>query len=218
MEYQHRFLDRPCDLPLGKVVCVGRNYAEHAKELNNPVPIEPILFIKPATAVVDLEQPLVIPKDRGECHHETEIAVLIGKQLTKASEHEARSAAIAYGLGLDLTLREVQSKLKEKGHPWEIAKAFDGACPLSRFVSADCIEDPQQLNLQLKVDGQVRQQGNASQMITPIHELIAYISQHFTLKPGDVVMTGTPAGVAPLRSGQKLELAMGDFLFQTRVQ
>ena len=212
MAYQHSLNGEILDLPLGKVVCVGRNYAEHAKELNNPVPTSPILFIKPATAVAPFHGEIRIPKEQGSCHHELEMSVLIGKPLTNASEEEVQAAVLGFGLGLDLTLRDLQSKLKEKSHPWEIAKSFDGACPLSGFVPANLIDDPMNTSLQLRVNGAVRQQGTTSDMITPLYPLISYMSRYFTLQPGDVVMTGTPAGVAALQVGDQLEATLGDVL------
>src|SRR5690606_8719067 len=166
------------------VVCVGRNYAEHARELNNPVPAEPILFIKPATAVQPLAEPVRWPAGRGECHHEVEIAILVGTLLQDADEATAVQAIAGIGLALDLTLRDLQSKLKEKGHPWEIAKAFDGACPLSQFVRPERVRDLADLPLRLNINGEVRQDGNSSQMLTAIPRLLSYISQHFTLEPG----------------------------------
>ncbi len=117
-------------MPLGKVVCVGRNYAAHAKELNNPVPTEPVLFMKPSTALVKLDEPLVIPTDLGECHFEAEMSILIGQSLSNCTEDQASTAIAGIGLALDLTLRELQQELKEKRLPWEKAKSFDGACPV----------------------------------------------------------------------------------------
>ncbi|PCJ45638.1 MAG: isomerase/hydrolase [Moraxellaceae bacterium] len=214
MSYRHQFVEPFCDqagdLPLGKVVCVGRNYAEHAKELNNAIPATPMLFIKPATSVVGLETPISIPQDKGRCHHELEVSVLIGKTLVNATAEESKQAVIGYGLGLDLTLRDVQDRLKANGHPWEAAKAFDGACPLSQFIPAAEISNPLTLNLTLERNGQLQQQGNTAEMITGIFELIAYMSTMFTLLPGDVVMTGTPAGVGPLLAGDQLVLTLFD--------
>lgn len=219
MGYRHRFIQASCELPLGKVVCVGRNYAEHAKELNNPVPTTPILFMKPATAVVPLEPEFSIPAGLGECHHETEVALLIGTNLTRASVEQARNAIVGYGLGLDLTLRDIQNSLKVNGHPWEIAKGFDGACPLSAFVPAAEIEVPELLTLKLTINDVVRQSGCVSDMIMPMFELVAYISKHFTLQAGDVVLTGTPAGVGPLAAGDRLALCLnGKYPFSTSVQ
>ena len=212
MSYLHRFIDASsCDLPLGKVVCVGRNYAAHAKELNNPIPNAPMLFIKPATAVVGLDDSIVIPQGRGACHHELEVSVLIGRVLTNSTPEAVKKAVVGYGLGLDLTLRDVQSTLKEKGHPWEAAKAFDGSCPLSAFVPTEQIADSLNLNLQLERNGVLQQKGNTSEMITGIFDLVAFMSTQFTLLPGDVVMTGTPAGVGTLKGGDKLVLALDKY-------
>lgn len=210
--YQHRMNGEPVELPPGKIICVGRNYAAHAKELNNPVPTAPILFIKPATSARAMSEGVVFPKNQGACHHELEMSVLIGKSLTAASEREAENAIVGFGLALDLTLRDVQSRLKEQGHPWEIAKSFDGACPLSEFVAADLLMDPQNTFLELQINGEVRQQGNTADMITPLYALIAHMSQHFSLMPGDVVLTGTPAGVGPLHSGDRLQARLGKIL------
>lgn len=212
MSYQHILDGKPLDLPVGKVVCVGRNYAEHAKELNNPVPTAPILFMKPSTAVVALEPGFEIPKNQGECHHELEMAVLIGQPLKNADEAAAKKAILGYGIGLDLTLRDLQNKLKEKSHPWEVAKAFDGANPLGAFVSAHSIADPEHTDIELIVNGAVRQNGNTADMITPVYKLLAFMSRHFTLLPGDVIMTGTPAGVAALQAGDQLVLKLADQL------
>lgn len=219
MTYQHQMTDgSPCNLPTGKVVCIGRNYADHAKELNNPVPTSPILFIKPATAVVPFAPSFAIPTEQGECHHETEIALLIGKGLTNASADEVPAAIAGIGIGLDLTLRDLQSRLKEKGHPWEQAKAFDGACPLTPFVPANRFADLTQLEVALRVNGTVRQSGNSAQMLYPIAGLVAHMSGIFTLQPGDVVLTGTPAGVAPLQPGDQLEAVLDQrFSFTTQV-
>ncbi len=213
MTYQHRHADgAPCTLPVGKVVCVGRNYAEHAKELNNPVPAEPILFIKPRTALVPMEQPVAVPRGQGACHFETEMAVLIGAALKDADEAQARAAIAGLGLGLDLTLRDVQDGLKAKGLPWEKAKAFDGACPLSVFVAPDRVANLQDVRIRLLVNGGTRQDGNTADMLTPVLPLLCYMSTYFTLEPGDVVMTGTPRGVGPLVAGDKLQVVLGEDL------
>ncbi|WP_166264151.1 fumarylacetoacetate hydrolase family protein [Marinobacter caseinilyticus] len=213
-DYQHHWKDGTAvRLPLGKIVCIGRNYAEHARELNNPIPDTPLLFIKPATAAVHLTRPLVLPQNRGTVHFETELAVLIGVPLTNASEKEAQRAILGYGLALDLTLRDVQNQLKEKGQPWERAKGFDGACPLSPFIAAERLKNADHLTFSLDIDGHRQQTGNTADMLNPILPLIAHISEHFTLMPGDVVLTGTPHGVGPLTSGQKLTLQLDDALF-----
>jgi 2-keto-4-pentenoate hydratase/2-oxohepta-3-ene-1,7-dioic acid hydratase in catechol pathway len=203
---------QPFAAATGKIVCVGRNYAEHAKELNNPVPSAPILFIKPADAAVAMSPAFAVPADRGSVHHELEIAVLIGERLANASEAEVARAIAGVGLGLDLTLRDVQAGLKDKGHPWEIAKAFDGACPLSEFVSPLNVSDWGNIELQLQRNGQLQQRGNSGDMLFPVLPLIAHMSRIFTLNAGDVIMTGTPAGVGPLQSGDELQASLADWL------
>lgn len=215
MSYQHLLhAQSTCALPVGKVVCVGRNYAEHARELNNPVPSEPILFIKPATAIVEMQQPVGIPTDQGSCHVETELALLIGKEIRKERSAEALEAVIGVGLGFDLTLRDLQSRLKDKGHPWEKAKAFDGSCALSAFVSPEGIAWDD-IDLTLTRNGELQQQGNSRDMLTNVGDLLSYISRFFTLQPGDVVLTGTPAGVGPLSPGDELTATLNDQLAVT---
>lgn len=194
--------------PVSKIVCVGRNYAAHARELDNPVPTQPLLFIKPPSTLQDLHEHIDLPADRGPVHYETEVALLIGSQLCRASQDSAMDAVIGVGLALDLTLRERQSELKENGYPWEIAKAFDGACPLSRFVAPETLPMPDRFRFTLSIDGEERQHGDTAEMLKPMPALLAYMSQHFTLWPGDVVLTGTPAGVGVLEPGQSLELAL----------
>ncbi|MDI3324676.1 fumarylacetoacetate hydrolase family protein [Pontibacterium granulatum] len=213
MQYTHRFKDNSeTNLPLGKVVCVGRNYADHAAELNNPIPTEPMLFIKPASSVVPMEQPFVVPQGLGSVHFETEMSILIGERLQHADLSAAKAAIAGVGLGLDLTLRDVQDKLKAKGHPWEKAKAFDGACPLSAFVKPDLVADLQDQQIRLRVNGELRQDGNSSHMLNQVLPLISYISAYFTLEPGDVVLTGTPAGVGPVEPGDQLQVELVDLL------
>ena len=206
------------NLTLGKIVCVGRNYAEHAKELGNEIPTSPLLFIKPATAAVTLETPFAIPQDQGEVHHEVEIAVLIAKTASKISEAEAWDHVSHVGVALDLTLRDVQSKLKEKGQPWEMAKAFDGACPLSKWTPLEHLSDKNKIAIRLERNGELKQNGDSTMMLTSIPKLISYISQFFTLEAGDVVITGTPAGVGPLVSGDTLKATLDNqFIFETSV-
>ena len=219
MRFVPRFTDgQPFAEPLGKIVCVGRNYAEHARELDNPVPSEPLLFIKPATAAVALEAPIEAPFARGEVHYETELALLIGEPLSNATPEQAERGVAGIGLALDLTLRDVQSRLKEKGHPWEVAKAFDGACPLSAFLPLAEVPDWAALSFTLEVDGEVRQHGRGSDMLFPVPALLAEMSRHFTLQPGDVVLTGTPAGVGPLPRGATLAFSLaGGLEVTTRV-
>ena len=212
--YQHRWIDGSAmNMPVGKVVCVGRNYADHAKELGNEVPDSPILFMKPATALASLHEPLALPEGQGPVHHEVEMVVLIGKRIRKETRLDhVRFSVAAYGIGLDLTLREVQNQLKEKGHPWERAKAFDGAAPVSGFIDARGISVRQDLGVTLEINDEVKQHGHTGLMLFPTFELLAEISQSFTLEPGDVVFTGTPAGVGPLTSGDKFTARLGNII------
>ena len=197
---------------VGKVVCVGRNYAEHARELNNPVPAEPLWFIKPGSCIVPMQDSIRIPRGRGSCHHELEVAILIGERLCGADTSAVQHAIAGVGLALDLTLRDVQASLKEKGHPWEIAKAFDGSCVLSDFLPPNTFEDLQRIEFSLAVNGTVRQNGSTSQQLFPVLSLLSIASTHFTLEPGDVLLTGTPAGVAALAAGDELCARLGDAL------
>ena len=212
MSYQHQYIDGTrIHFPLGKVVCVGRNYAEHAKELNNPLPTEPMLFIKPGSCVVPLEGGFSIPEDRCSVHYEVEIAVLIGKPLSrKPSEEEVRDAISGFAPALDLTLRDVQNKLKGQGHPWEPAKSFDGACVLAPFVPGDAVEDLAGIGIRLTINGEVRQDGISGDMIFAIVPVIQEMAGNFSLQPGDVILTGTPAGVGPLHKGDELVLDLVD--------
>jgi len=173
--------------------------------------------MKPATALSLLDEPIQLPQGRGECHHEVELAVLVGQELRNADSATARQAVAGYGIALDLTLRDLQNELKKKGHPWETAKAFDGSCPLSPFLKPEALPEPQATDLSLQVNGAVRQRGNTRLMMVGIFELMAYISTHFTLQPGDVALTGTPAGVAPLASGDTLVLSLAGHNFTARV-
>jgi len=221
MSYQHKYVDgTSIHFPMGKAVCVGRNYAEHAKELNNAVPTEPLLFIKPGSAVVALEGGFTIPADRGAVHYEAEIVVLIGKPLSKSpSREEVLDAISGFAPGLDLTLRDVQTKLRDKGYPWEEAKSFDGAAVLAPFVSADTFSDLTDIGIRLTINGEVRQDGNSSDMLNPIVPIIQHMAACFSLQAGDVIMTGTPAGVGPLLAGDELVIELvGQKAFESSVR
>jgi 2-keto-4-pentenoate hydratase/2-oxohepta-3-ene-1,7-dioic acid hydratase in catechol pathway len=213
MSYRHQDIQGlAINLPLGKVLCIGQNYQDHITEMNSKTAPEALFFIKPNTAVVDINQPFSIPQHVGAVHNETELAVLIKASLTKVTPEQVPDAVWGYGLALDLTLRDQQQKLKELGRPWEIAKGFDGACPLSGFIEAAQLVDVQQLQFSLKVNDELRQQGDTRMMMRTVCQIISEMSQFFTLVPGDVVLTGTPAGVGPLQSGDQLELMLADKL------
>lgn len=192
------------EYPIGKILCIGRNYAEHIRELGNETPEAPVLFMKPATAVIGEGESIIIPDYSHDCHHEAELALLIGREGKDIPPEEAFAFIAGYGVAIDLTLRDVQADLKKKGLPWDIAKGFDTACPLSDFVPAGAVPSPQNLQIRLSVNGALRQDGNTGLMIHPIPAIVSHISTIFTLEPGDVILTGTPAGVGPIRSGDRL--------------
>lgn len=210
MSYQHQYIDGTrIHFPLGKVVCIGRNYAEHAKELDNPIPTEPLLFIKPSSCVVPLQETFSIPTDRGAVHYEAEIAVLLGKSLsTRPSAEEVIDAISGFAPALDLTLRDKQAELKAKGLPWEIAKSFDGAAVIAPFVVGSTFADLTDIGIRLTINGEVRQDGNSSAMLNPIVPMIQHMAGCFSLQAGDVILTGTPVGVGPLNVGDEIVLEL----------
>jgi 2-keto-4-pentenoate hydratase/2-oxohepta-3-ene-1,7-dioic acid hydratase in catechol pathway len=186
----------------GKIVCVGRNYAAHARELGNPIPERPLLFLKPPSAVIEDAEPIVLPAASRQVEHEAEIAVVVGRQLRQASEREARAAVRAVACLNDVTARDLQ---KTDGQ-WTRAKGFDTFCPLGRAVEIDPDADLTALEIVGRVNGAVRQHGFARDMIFPVPALLSYISSIMTLEPGDVVATGTPEGVGPLVAGDVVEV------------
>jgi 2-keto-4-pentenoate hydratase/2-oxohepta-3-ene-1,7-dioic acid hydratase in catechol pathway len=216
--YQHRdWHGALLDFPVNKVVCVGNNYADHIKEMGSQRSAEPVVFIKPETALCDIRQPVAIPKDFGAVHHEVELAVLIGTPLKQATEDRVANATAGYGLALDLTLRDLQTRFKESGQPWEKAKGFDGSCPISGFIPVSEFGYAQQAELLLEINGQRRQSGNTRDMLTPILPLIAYMSRFFTLRAGDIILTGTPHGVGPLNAGDEILATLNGKQVATRV-
>lgn len=188
----------------GKLVCIGRNYAKHAAELGNAVPTSPMIFLKPASALIPSGADIVIPAASSDVHHEVELVCLIGTAGSHIARDEALNHVAGYAVGLDMTARDIQLKAKEKGHPWSVAKGYDTFAPLGDFVPAEEIQDPQDLNIRLEINGEVRQDGHTGDMIFPVAELIAYASTIFTLMPGDLLFTGTPEGVGPVGPGDRL--------------
>jgi 2-keto-4-pentenoate hydratase/2-oxohepta-3-ene-1,7-dioic acid hydratase in catechol pathway len=197
--------DQHDPIMVGKIVCVARNYAEHARELGNPLPDRAVLFIKPASSILLSGGTVVIPPYATTCHHEIELAVLIGRPAKEVAPAHALNHVCGYGVALDLTLRDVQAEMKAKGLPWEIAKAFDTSCPLSTFVPAGRVPNVQALRLRLMVNGELRQDGTTADMLRPVARLISEASNYFTLETGDILLTGTPSGVGPLVSGDRVE-------------
>lgn len=193
------------NLPVGKILCLGRNYAEHAREMQSNIPTTPILFLKPPSALIHNGEAIMLPKISQHVHHEVELVVAIGKIGKFIPSTEAYSHVLGYGIGLDMTLRDVQDVAKKNGSPWSVAKGFDTSAPVSDIVPAARIQDPRALTITCKVNGIIRQQCSTGEMIFTIDKIIEYISSIFTLETGDLIFTGTPSGVGEVRSGDTIE-------------
>ncbi|SLJ83602.1 fumarylacetoacetate hydrolase family protein [Psychrobacter sp. DAB_AL43B] len=213
-------VDERLRAPIGKIVCVGRNYAAHARELNNEVPTAPMLFMKPTSAVVSMRHGVVRPNPEifGETHYEAELCIQLSADLSAATIEQAQQAIGGVTLGLDLTLRELQTKLKEKGHPWERAKCFDGACVLGDWIEPQAFGDFGNVQYQLYINDELKQDGDSALMLFPVYELLVNISHAFSLQAGDVIMTGTPSGVGVLQAGDALTLKLGAHEWQAQVR
>lgn len=188
-----------------KIIAIGRNYAEHAKELNNPVPGVPVIFMKPETALLKDNKPFYHPDFSEDIHHEIEIVIKISKEGKHINEQFAQNYFEEIALGVDFTARDIQARHKEKGLPWELAKAFDNSAPVSAFVPKQQFADLKNINFKLDVNGESRQVGNTSNMLFSFEYIIAFVSKYITLKKGDLIFTGTPQGVAKVNVGDKLE-------------
>lgn len=196
---------RSSPIPIGKLLCIGRNYADHAAEMKGEVPEEPMVFLKPASSVIRSEETVRLPPQSEEVHHEIELVTVIGREGWEIPEAEALDHVAAYAVGLDMTARDLQSQAKERRNPWSVAKGFDTFAPLGPLASTDTVENPQEVTLQLRVNGEVRQEASTHHMIFPVAELIHYCSQIFTLYPGDLLYTGTPSGVGPVEDGDVID-------------
>lgn len=188
-----------------KIICIGRNYADHAKELNNEVPSEPIIFLKPKTALITDGKALYYPEFTNNLQYECELVVRISKNGKYINEKFARKYYNAMTLGIDFTARDLQQKQKEKGLPWEIAKAFDGSAAVGEFVPLDEHKNLQQISFELKINDETKQVGHTKDMLYSIDKIVAYASQFFTLNIGDIIFTGTPSGVGALSVTDQLE-------------
>jgi 2-keto-4-pentenoate hydratase/2-oxohepta-3-ene-1,7-dioic acid hydratase in catechol pathway len=193
-----------------KLICIGRNYTEHIKELDNEKPTDPVIFLKPDTAILLKKQPFFIPDFSEDIHHEVEVLV----KINRVGKHIDRKFAHKYyneiGLGIDFTARDLQSKLKAKGLPWEKAKAFDGSAVIGKWLSVNEVENVNSIAFSLKKNDNIVQKGITSHMLWKIDELIEYVSKYFTLKIGDIIFTGTPAGVGKVIANDKLKGYIGD--------
>ncbi len=202
-----------------KIICIGRNYANHINELHNERPDEPVIFLKPDTAILPKKFPFVIPEFSKDVHHEVEILVKISKVGKYIDVKFAHKYYDEIGLGIDFTARDVQNKLKEKGLPWEKAKAFDGSAVIGDFISKKNYNSLENITFELNNNGITVQKGNTSQMLWKIDEIIAYVSQYFTLKKGDIIFTGTPEGVSAVKPNDVLEgFIEGNKLFRIQIK
>ena len=192
-----------------KVIAIGRNYAAHAKELNNPLPSSPVIFLKPDTAILKDNNPFYIPEFSSDIHYELEVVLKIGKAGKHIDEKFAASYFDEIGLGIDFTARDLQTTLKEKGLPWELAKAFDSSAAIGHFIPKTQIADLNDLQFELKINGETRQNGNTKNILFSFEKIIAFVSQYITLKKGDLIFTGTPEGVGRVNQGDKLEAWIG---------
>lgn len=195
-----------------KIICIGRNYSEHAKELNNAVPEKPVFFMKPDTSLLHKNNPFYYPDFSKDVQYETEIVLKVSRNGKYIEEQFAHKYFEEIGIGIDFTARDLQAEQKKKGLPWEIAKAFDGAAPVGRFLKKSSFTDLNNIRFSLKVNGEVRQEGNTRKMIFSFDNIIAYISQFISLKTGDLIFTGTPSGVGPIKINDHFEVFIEDEL------
>jgi 2-keto-4-pentenoate hydratase/2-oxohepta-3-ene-1,7-dioic acid hydratase in catechol pathway len=196
-------------LPVGKIVAVGRNYADHAREMGGGAADPPVLFLKPPSALVPGGGAIALPSFSREVHHEVELVVRIGRGGARLSPAAAARSVDACAVGIDLTARDLQSEAKRRGEPWAVAKGFDGAAPVSEFVAIDDVGELAALELALTVNGAARQRGAIAQMTLPPAELVAFVSSRFRLEPGDLIFTGTPAGVGAVHAGDVVVATLG---------
>jgi len=188
-----------------KIICIGRNYVEHIRELNNEIPSAPVFFIKPDTSLLTRNRPFHYPAFSNEIHYETELVLKISKEGKNITKGSAPDHYDKIGIGLDLTARDLQSAAKEKGLPWTISKGFDHSAPVNRFVPKSVFPDLKNIRFHLDVNGITVQQGNSGLMIYDFDDIVSHISRFMTLRPGDYIFTGTPAGVGPVKVGDRLE-------------
>lgn len=193
-----------------KIICIGRNYVEHAHELNNPVPLQPVFFMKPETALIRAGLPFFYPDFSRDVHYEVELVLRINKVGKHIQEKFAHTYYNEIGIGIDFTARDVQENCKKKGLPWEIAKAFDGSAPVGSFLSKEQFQDVYDINFSLKKNNEEVQKGNSGMMLFNFEKIIAYVSQFVTLKIGDLIFTGTPAGVGPVEKNDHLQAFIQD--------
>jgi 2-keto-4-pentenoate hydratase/2-oxohepta-3-ene-1,7-dioic acid hydratase in catechol pathway len=192
-----------------KIICVGLNYRSHAAEMNKAVPSEPLIFLKPDSALLKKNKPFFLPDFSDDLHFEAEVVLRISKLGKGISSRFAGRYFDAITIGIDFTARDLQRKFSEAGHPWELSKTFDGSAPIGNFIPKEKISDLNNINFRLEVNGVERQNGNTSDLIFSFNEIISYVSRYYTLKTGDLIFTGTPPGVGPVQKGDKLTAWLG---------
>lgn len=204
-------------LQFGSIYCIGRNYAKHIEEMKSKKTDDPVVFLKPRSSLIFNDQPIHLPQQSSTVHHEVELVLLIGRAVKNCPVEEALQTVQAVAVGIDVTARDIQSQAKKNGLPWTLSKGFDTFAPIGSFVELDSLSDIQNLDIQVRVNGELRQLGNTSNMLFSVSEIISYLSHQFTLDPGDLIFTGTPEGVSPITDGDIIEASIGDQLSTLKV-
>lgn len=192
------------NIEVGKIVCVGRNYAKHAEEMGNEIPEFPLIFLKPSSVLISSAENIVKPNDSGELHHEVELVLLIGETVKNANTEQAENAIYGYAVGLDMTLRDIQSALKKKGHPWTLAKVFDTAAVISEIILKKDYQFEGTEKIELAVNGETKQSSTLKYMLFNPSAIVKYLSSKFTLEKGDLIFTGTPEGVGAVNENDEI--------------
>lgn len=202
--------DNRKNVPIGKLVCLARTYKRHAEEMHTNVTEDPLLFLKPASSVIFNGESIIMPAMSQCLHHEVELGIVIGKKCKNVSQREALDYVLGYLIVLDITARDIQTEAKKNGWPWSIAKGFDTFAPISEVVLKEDLPNPNNIDISLKINGEIRQSSNTNHMVYSVERIIEFISHIMTLEPGDLIMTGTPEGVGEIVTGDILEAELGD--------
>lgn len=197
-------------ISVSKVLCLGLNYQEHIAEMKSEKPDEPVVFMKPPSAIIHNKQSIVIPSFSKDVHHEVEIVIAMGKSGKNIPKEKAMEYIFGFGVGIDVTLRDIQSEAKKKGRPWLVSKGFDTSSPISDFYHKKYFKDLNDIELKLSVNDEIKQHGNSRDLIFKFNEIVSYLSTIFTLNRGDIIFTGTPSGVGAIKSGDKIKAELND--------
>jgi 2-keto-4-pentenoate hydratase/2-oxohepta-3-ene-1,7-dioic acid hydratase in catechol pathway len=198
------------NLFVGSIYCIGRNYQKHAAELGNTVPDQPMIFLKPSGSIIGDGDTILLPSQSTDVQHEVELVIAIGREGKNISPKNALGFIAGYAVGIDVTARDLQQQAKNRSHPWSVAKGFDTFAPVSKFIPAENAANLNAMDISLQVNGQQRQHGNTANMIFSVEQLIAHLSTIFTLRPGDLIFTGTPEGVSPINHGDTVVASLND--------